>query len=92
MMNLHALKLWSWSVGLTTLLIGAAGCTTAPQSTAAAAEDIYSTLPFEMDAVQLPLFPDRTSSILEYGAVADGTSLNTEARSEEHTSELQSQR
>lgn len=80
MMNLHALKLWSWSVGLTTLLIGAAGCTSAPQSTAAtAAEDIYSSLPFEMDAVQLPSFPDRTSSILEYGAVADGTSLNTEA-------------
>ena len=80
MMNLHSLKQWSLSVGLTTLLIGAAGCTSAPQSTVAtAAEDIYSTLPFEMDAVQLPSFPARTASILEYGAVADGTTLNTEA-------------
>ena len=78
-MNVHSFKKWSLSVGLTTLLLGAAGCAPATQPDKAPADDLYATLPFEMEAVQRPVFPALTRSIVEYGAVADGTTLNTEA-------------
>lgn len=43
------------------------------------ADNIYSELPFQMNKVQLPVFPDYSRSITEFGAVADGITLNTEA-------------
>ena len=36
-------------------------------------------LPFSMPEVQLPTFPARTISIVDYGAVPDGQTLNTKA-------------
>ncbi|WJH33861.1 hypothetical protein N6H14_28340 [Paenibacillus sp. CC-CFT747] len=36
-------------------------------------------MPFEMPAVEVPVFPERTVSIADYGAVGDGMALNTEA-------------
>jgi polygalacturonase len=40
----------------------------------------YTTgLPFTMPEVQVPAFPERTFSIVEYGAVGDGQTMNTKA-------------
>jgi polygalacturonase len=39
----------------------------------------FANLPFSMPEVQVPIFPDRTLNILEYGAVADGQTMNTKA-------------
>ncbi len=36
-------------------------------------------LPFEMPEIQLPEFPDKIFNIRDFGAVADGQTLNTEA-------------
>lgn len=40
---------------------------------------IYSSLPFQMEQVQQPSFPDYSVSIVDFGAIADGNTLNTEA-------------
>ncbi|MDH6534152.1 glycoside hydrolase family 28 protein [Parabacteroides sp. 52] len=39
----------------------------------------YEGLPFEMDVINRPQFPDRTFNIVDYGAVGDGITDNTEA-------------
>lgn len=44
-----------------------------------AAMDIYQALPFPMEKVQQPSFPEYKVSIIDFGAVADGETLNTEA-------------
>jgi polygalacturonase len=36
-------------------------------------------LPFSMPAIALPEFPDQTFNVLDYGAVADGRTMNTDA-------------
>lgn len=40
---------------------------------------VYEGLPFEMPKVEQPSFPDYSVSITDFGAVADGKTLNTEA-------------
>ncbi|MBQ8674063.1 MAG: glycoside hydrolase family 28 protein [Bacteroides sp.] len=40
---------------------------------------IYANLPFEMKRVERPSFPDYTVNITDFGAVADGVTLNTKA-------------
>lgn len=40
---------------------------------------IYASLPFQMEEVQQPSFPDYAVSIADFGAVADGQTLNTQA-------------
>ena len=42
-------------------------------------EQLYADLPFDMPRVQAPTFPDREVVITDFGAVGDGTTLNTEA-------------
>lgn len=42
-------------------------------------EDLYETLPFDMPVVQRPSFPDYQVDIRDFGAKADGETLNTEA-------------
>jgi polygalacturonase len=42
-------------------------------------EAYVRSLPFAMPAIRLPRIPDRTVSVLEHGAVADGQTLNTRA-------------
>lgn len=39
----------------------------------------YKNLSFEMPRVERPVFPDRVVSVVRYGAVGDGQTLNTEA-------------
>ncbi len=41
--------------------------------------DVYANLPFEMPKVELPAIPAREASIVDFGAVGDGMTLNTEA-------------
>ena len=40
---------------------------------------VYENLPFEMEAVKQPSFPDYQVSIVDFGAKGDGVTLNTEA-------------
>ena len=42
-------------------------------------EDIYSSLPFEAVAPELPVIPETTVRLTDFGGVADGATLNTEA-------------
>ena len=51
----------------------------AMQLTANNYESLYQGLPFEMPLLQKPVFPDREVSILSYGAIADGITLNPDA-------------
>lgn len=64
---------------LTSLLcIGlAVSATAAPNGSSYS--NLYEGLPFEMPVIDKPTFPDRTVSIKDFGAVADGKTLNTEA-------------
>lgn len=40
---------------------------------------LYDGLPFEMPVIDKPVFPANTVSLTDFGAVADGVTLNTEA-------------
>ena len=42
-------------------------------------DDIYQDIPFEMQAVALPTFPDYRVSIVDFGATAGAGTLNTQA-------------
>ncbi|MCD8042157.1 MAG: glycoside hydrolase family 28 protein [Tannerellaceae bacterium] len=42
-------------------------------------ESYFENLPFDMEVISLPQFPDRSLNILETGAVGDGLADNTEA-------------
>jgi polygalacturonase len=63
----------------------AAACLVFAAGTAAAGEhqkqlkDYLVHLPFPAPAVSEPKFPDRIVSIVDYGAVPDGSTLNTKA-------------
>lgn len=70
-------KQWVFSIGIATLALGFPARVAAENMNDT--DNIYNELPFQMNAVQLPVFPDNTRSITEFGAVADGITLNTEA-------------
>lgn len=40
---------------------------------------LYNDLPFKMEVIDRPVFADRTLSVADFGAVPDGTTLNTGA-------------
>ncbi len=41
--------------------------------------EIYNAVEFDMPVVNEPSFPDKEASIVDFGAIADGTTLNTDA-------------
>lgn len=53
-------------------------------------ESLYEGLPFEMPVIDSPVFPGNTVSLTDFGAVADGVTLNTKAFADaiEHLSSL----
>ena len=55
------------------------GITNANANSPIISNEVYSNLPFQMAKVEQPVFPDYTRSITEFGAIADGITLNTEA-------------
>src|SRR4051812_36155004 len=44
-----------------------------------AQSDILNGLEFEMKSISVPVFPKLTVNVAEFGAVGDGTTLNTQA-------------
>ena len=62
-----------------TLLILAAAAMSACCCGEADKMDVYANLPFEMPKVERPVIPAREVSIVDFGAVGDGMTLNTEA-------------
>lgn len=61
-------------LGFALLLLGCA-----PTSNTASVDALYENLPFEMERVQRPEIPNREVTILDFGGVGDGITLNTEA-------------
>ena len=63
----------------TILFLAAAAMTACCCGEANKETDVYANLPFEMPKVELPAIPAREASIVDFGAVGDGMTLNTEA-------------
>lgn len=63
----------------TILFLAAAAMTACCCGEADKTADVYANLPFEMPKVELPAIPAREASIVDFGAVGDGMTLNTEA-------------
>lgn len=74
------MKQWLLAAGIA---LSAWGCASQSERTAEAqspaSDELYASLPFKMDKVQQPVFPDYSRSVDEFGAKADGVTLNTEA-------------
>ena len=77
MIKFNTLRQWILSLGIATLVW--CGATNAQANSPVISDEVYSNLPFQMAKVQQPTFPDHSRSIVEFGAVADGITLNTEA-------------
>ena len=75
-MKLETLKRWSLCVAITALAVG---CQQPAQEAPACDIFAFDGIPFQMDKVQQPSFPELTKCITEYGAVGDGITLNTDA-------------
>lgn len=63
----------------TLLFLAAAAMTACCCGEADKTADVYADLPFEMPRVERPAIPAREASIVDFGAVGDGMTLNTEA-------------
>ena len=59
--------------------VGLASLLTATAQKADGAATAYNDLPFEMRAVAEPKIPDYEVRLTDFGGVADGTTMNTEA-------------
>lgn len=63
-------------------LLALTGCNNCPSATTEKElidPTIYATLPFQMNKVEQPTFPDYTVNIIDFGAKPDGITLNTQA-------------
>lgn len=81
-MNTHFTKALVVALGLVVLSsCQPATSTTSQQSQSATLidEGVYAGLPFEMERVKQPSFPDYQVNILDFGAKPDGITLNTDA-------------
>ena len=80
-MNTHFTKAIMLMLGAAMLLSCQPTSPSAGESEAACiiAEGTYAGLPFEMERVQQPSFPDYKVSIADFGATPDGITLNTDA-------------
>ena len=62
-------------LSLSVAVLGVSACTSGNYEF----EYLYEGLPFQMEKVSRPVIPSRTACLTDYGAVADGITLNTEA-------------
>jgi len=69
------------SMKLTSVLLGLymAASVAVNASTPSSYAHLYDGLPFDMPVIDKPVFPANTVSLTDFGAVADGKTLNTEA-------------
>lgn len=67
------------NVKQTLLILAAAAMSACCCGEADKTADVYANLPFEMPRVERPVIPAREASIVDFGAVGDGLTLNTEA-------------
>ena len=65
MITFSNLRQWALSVCIAAFALGYTNSVTAKNATEA--DNIYSELPFQMNKVQLPVFPDYSRSITEFG-------------------------
>ncbi|WP_072530521.1 glycoside hydrolase family 28 protein [Bacteroides ilei] len=79
MITVSTMRQWILSVGIAAFIWGCPNNQTKAANPEKISDEIYEDLPFQMDKVQQPTFPDYTRSITEFGAVGDGLVLNTEA-------------
>lgn len=78
-MKTSILRTFVMSMVCTFALAGCQSQTQKPDQGNASFEAYFEDLPFEMEIFDRPEFPDRSVNILDYGAVGDGITMNTEA-------------
>ena len=67
------------TLAMLAMLLTSCSHTTSTQPTNCTDHSIYEGLPFDMPQVERPSFPDYTVNIKDFGAQADGKTLNTQA-------------
>lgn len=72
-------KLWLKGLPWLGVLLWGACCSPKQEVKQVQEEDLYQNLPFAMEKVIQPVIPARNYSILDFGGVGDGITLNTQA-------------
>jgi polygalacturonase len=75
-------KAFATLLTVVSIVLVLSSCQKKPVTTAAATkhfQDLYTNIEFEMPVVKSTSFQDYSSSIIDFGAIGDGTTLNTDA-------------
>ncbi len=73
---MRAIKIY---LSLFVLITISSNCTAQNETNNNSLKKIFENLPFEMEKLSIPNFPDNSFLLTDFGAVGDGVTLNTEA-------------